>query len=179
MTDRGSNLAYVSMQRIETFLKEDEVPDWATSLKRKTTVGKPLPPLPPTLPQPSQLTRGKGKGKDETIIGFEKGIFSWSMTTRGRSHAPFKLGPLNFNFPTGQLSVVSGTTGSGKTALLLSLLGGGFFEALLIGGSPKTFADLEMACLDGKVFIDKSGGKMAYCAQTPCTLVIIFNHRKN
>lgn len=177
--DRRPNLAYVSMQRIETFLKEDEVPDWATSLKRKTTDWKPLPPLPSTLSQHSQPARGKGKGKDDTMVGFEKGIFTWSTATRGHPHTPFKLGPLNLNFPAGELSLVSGGTGSGKTALLLSLLGGRFSEALLVGGSPQRFLDLEMACLDGKVFMDKSGGKVAYCAQTPCTLVITFEHRRN
>ena len=32
----------------------------------------------------------------------------------------------------------------------------------------KNFTVLEMACLDGKVLLNKSGGKVAYCAQTPC-----------
>lgn len=125
------------MQRIETFLKEDEVPDWATSLKRRTADWKPLPPLPSTLSQPSHHGRGKGKGKDEPMVGFEKAIFTWNVIKRGRPHTPFKLGPLDLNFPTGELSLVSGATGSGKTALLLSLLGGGFSEAHLIGGSPE------------------------------------------
>jgi hypothetical protein len=166
------------MQRIETFLKEDEVPDWATSLKRKPTDRKPLPPLPSTSSRPSQLGRGKGKGKDdETMVGFENGIFTWNVITRGRLHTPFKLGPLNLNFPTGELSLISGATGSGKTALLLSLLGGGFSE-VSVGSSPERLADLEMACVDGKVFIDKSRGKVAYCAQTPCTLVIILGTEK-
>lgn len=162
------------MQRIETFLKEDEVPDWATSLKRKNTGRKPLPPLPSESSRPSQLGPGKGKGKDERVVGFENGIFTWSMMTRRSLHAPFKLGPLNLNFPTGELSLISGATGSGKTALLLSLLGGGFSEVSVVR-SPKRFAYSEMACVDGKVFIDKSNGKVAYCAQTPCTFVVILN----
>ena len=117
------------MQRIEAFLKEDEVPDWASSLKRKATEGKPLPPMPL---RPSQLGRGNpGPGKDETRVGFEKGIFTWNVTQRGRQHTPFKLGPLNLSFPVGKLSLVSGATGSGKTALLLSLLGGEFSGRLL------------------------------------------------
>lgn len=130
MTDRRSNLAYVSMQRIETFLKEDEVPDWATSLKRKTTDRKPITPLPSASSQPSQLGRHKGKGKEEMMVGFEKGIFTWRITKREPLDTPFKLGPLDLSFPAGELSLVSGATGSGKTALLLSLLG---------GGSDKTF----------------------------------------
>jgi len=112
------------MQRIEAFLKEDEVPDWASSLKRKTTEGKLRPS---TSSQPSRLGQGNpGPGKDETSVGFEKGIFTWIVIPRGRQHTPFKLGPLSISFPAGKLSIVSGATGSGKTGLLLSLLGGEF-----------------------------------------------------
>lgn len=135
MTESETDLAYVSMQRIETFLKEDEVPDWATTLKRNTADQKPLPPIPSMLPQSSQFGRGKGKERDEMRVGFEKGIFTWSSITRGHLHTPFKLGPLNLNFPTGELSLISGATGSGKTALLLSLLGGGYSGAFLVGDS--------------------------------------------
>jgi hypothetical protein len=110
------------MQRIEAFLKEDEVPEWATSLKRPTG-GKPLPALPPLPPTSSRPGRGKGR---DTGVGFEKGIFIWSVGTGGSHHTAFKLGPLTLDFPTGELSLVSGATGSGKTALLLSLLGGKF-----------------------------------------------------
>jgi len=110
------------MQRIEAFLKEDEVPDWASSLKRKTTEWKPTPSA---SSQPPRLGRRILEPvKVETKIGFEKAIFTWSVIPRGRQHTPFKLGPLNLSFPIGKLSLVSGATGSGKTAVLLSLLGG-------------------------------------------------------
>ena len=115
------------MQRLESFLKEDEVPDWASSLKRKAPEGKPLPPAPP---QSSQ--QGRGDSGPQPKVGFEKGIFSWTIPQRGRQHTPFKLGPLSLSFPVGKLSLVSGATGSGKTALLLSLLGGGFSGAFMI-----------------------------------------------
>ena len=161
------------MQRVETFLKEDEVPDWASSLKVKPTDRKPLPPLPSTPSQPSQIGPGKGKRKDERMVGFENGIFTWSSIARGRLHTPFKLGPLNFNFPIGKLSLVSGATGSGKTALLLSLLGGKLSEAS-VRSSPEIYSDLETVRVDGEVLIDKSGGKVAYCAQIPCTFLINF-----
>ena len=116
------------MQRIEVFLKEDEVPDWASSLKRKTVEGDPLPS---TSSQPPRLGRRIAEpARGETVIGFEKAILTWSVIPRGRQDTPFKLGPLNLTFPIGKLSLVSGATGSGKTGLLLSLLGGKIFENL-------------------------------------------------
>lgn len=117
------------MQRIEAFLKEAEVPEWATSMKRKSAEGKPLPALPSTSSQPAQPNRGKGK---DMLIGFENGIFAWSTIQGESQHTPFKLGPLNLDFPTGELSLISGATGSGKTALLLSLLGGRFSPLFLV-----------------------------------------------
>ena len=157
------------MQRIEAFLKEDEVPDWASSLKREAVEGKPLPS---TSSQPPRLGPGISEPtKGEARVGFEKAIFAWSVVPRGRQDTPFKLGPLNLTFPIGKLSLVSGATGSGKTALLLSLLGGKFSESLSGLALFERFSVLEMTCVDGKVSLDKSGGNVAYCAQTPCRSV--------
>jgi ABC-type siderophore export system fused ATPase/permease subunit len=89
------------MQRIEEFLKEDEVPDWASSLKNN------------------------GSPCDEADdIGFEYATFEWNVHPAKKKNDSFQLGPLNVVFPKGKLTLVSGATGSGKTALLLSLLGG-------------------------------------------------------
>lgn len=70
----------------------------------------------------------------------------------------FNLSDLNITFPVGKLSVVTGPTGSGKTAILTALLG-------------------EMELLDGKTFlpkyptqVDEATGlrnSIAYAAQTP------------
>lgn len=86
------------MQRIEAFLREPEVPDWASSLKS-------------TAPQTSDR------------IGFEEATFEWDVAPRSEP-SRFRLGPLDLTFPKGQLSLISGPTGSGKSALLNALLGG-------------------------------------------------------
>ena len=91
------------MQRIDEFLKEAEVEDWASSLKSTTTT-------------PSQdIDSGK--------VGFVDGVFEWDASPRD-GPSRFTLGSLNTEFPCGKLTLVSGATGSGKSALLSALLGG-------------------------------------------------------
>ncbi|KAJ7070796.1 P-loop containing nucleoside triphosphate hydrolase protein [Mycena amicta] len=118
--------AYVSMQRIEAFLVEDEVPKWASTL---TSEDQERPP--------------------STNIGFASAVFEWQVPSESSpAAARFQLGPLDITFPQGKLTLVSGATGSGKTALLSALLG-------------------EMHCVDGEVHLAKSGHQVAYCAQNP------------
>lgn len=97
-------VAYVSMKRIEDFLKESEVPDWASSLTDKVV------------------------NKDSNAnsqIGFSGAVFEWEEACDDNLAASrFQLGPLSFVFPVGKLTIVSGATGSGKSALLIALLGG-------------------------------------------------------
>ncbi|KAJ7651661.1 hypothetical protein DFH06DRAFT_1270538 [Mycena polygramma] len=118
--------AYVSMQRIEAFLVEDEVPKWASTL----TGSVPEVPL--------------------NDIGFSAATFEWQTPSESASAAAarFQLGPLDVIFPKDKLTLVSGATGSGKTALLLALLG-------------------ELHCVNGEVLLDKSHHQVAYCAQNP------------
>lgn len=117
------------MQRIEQFLDESEVPNWASSLKTSES---------------SSLHDFKGK------IGFERAVFEWHASSKTVvSPARFQLGPLDISFPRGQLTLVSGPTGSGKSALLAALLG-------------------EMYCVSGSVNLDKMNHHVAYCAQNPC-----------
>jgi len=58
--------------------------------------------------------------------------FAWSVDTDADDEADrFCLRNINVDFPLGELSIVSGRTGSGKSLLLSALLG----EADLISGS--------------------------------------------
>ncbi|KAK4517554.1 uncharacterized protein ATC70_000894 [Mucor velutinosus] len=86
--------ANVSLNRIETFLAEEEV----------------------KLPAPNTTS--------STHIGFiNNASFSWNSPSKGNEPAVPQIKNLNLSFPLNQMSIVCGPTGSGKTTLLLSLLG--------------------------------------------------------
>jgi ABC-type multidrug transport system fused ATPase/permease subunit len=66
------------------------------------------------------------------LIGFEKGTFTWGG--RGEDDESFQLRDLDIEFQPNQLNVIVGPTGSGKTSMLMALLG-------------------EMTLLDGNVYL--------------------------
>ncbi|CAI6333286.1 unnamed protein product [Periconia digitata] len=91
----------VSVDRIEEYLSEPETDKYV------------------------QLVTHKKDEDGQPVIGFEQGIFSWGgkdMTDKTSADA-FKLMDLNLRFKVGGLNVVVGPTGSGKTSLLMALLG--------------------------------------------------------
>ncbi|KAF9984323.1 hypothetical protein BGZ75_004117 [Mortierella antarctica] len=104
--------AKVSAARIDRFLDEEEVLVYANANS------KPRKNLP-----------------TDPIIGFKNATFSYAGKTEqdaadaahnageNASGHHFELKDLNLEFPVGELSVITGPTGSGKTSLLLSLLG--------------------------------------------------------
>ncbi|KAF9419736.1 hypothetical protein BGZ94_009323 [Podila epigama] len=102
--------AKVSAARIDRFLDEEEVLVYSNTKPRKSLPSDP-------------------------IIGFKNATFSYAgkaeQDAANATHAAggtvsghhFELKDLNLEFPVGELSVITGPTGSGKTSLLLSLLG--------------------------------------------------------
>ncbi|KAH9872673.1 hypothetical protein J1614_005067 [Plenodomus biglobosus] len=128
----------VSVDRIEEYLSEPETDKY------------------------SQLITRKKDEDGQPIIGFENATFSWGGTDmKDKSSADaFKLQDLTLKFSVGKLNVIVGPTGSGKTSLLMGLLG-------------------EMTKLKGDVYLPGGGSRedltpdpdtgltesVAYCAQ--------------
>ncbi|CAG8506025.1 1335_t:CDS:10 [Funneliformis caledonium] len=130
--------ARVSIERVEKFLIEPE-------LKRMNS-------------QPNS---------NDPKIGFKSASFQWfdgtasttndsSVNSNQNSVNKFTLFDMNIEFPVGELSIICGPTGSGKTSLLMALLG-------------------ELECISGQVFLPREvsskdmGGApsgIAYVAQT-------------
>jgi ABC-type multidrug transport system fused ATPase/permease subunit len=93
----------VSMDRIRDFLKETELEKYGQSE--------------PIFQQP------------DSSIGFRDGKFIYHGTQlrddslQSNPDDGFSLKNIDLDFPAGQMTVICGSTGSGKTSLILSLLG--------------------------------------------------------
>ncbi|KAI4256442.1 MAG: hypothetical protein L6R42_006221 [Xanthoria sp. 1 TBL-2021] len=128
----------VSVDRIEEFLNEEETEKYA-----------------------QLMTNGRTEDGD-TVIGFDKATLTWgSKNTAASGEAKaFRMIDVNTRFSIGNLNLVVGPTGSGKTSLLMALLG-------------------EMTLFQGRVYLPGSHTKedlfkdpqtgltesVAYCAQ--------------
>ncbi|EPS42274.1 hypothetical protein H072_3753 [Dactylellina haptotyla CBS 200.50] len=112
-TDMLTNVlqSKVSIDRVQEFLGEDETEKYQ-QLKPTDSNEDPLTPL----------------------IGFKNGQFTWGgkgSLDKAEGANFFQLLNLNVEFVPGQLNVVAGPTGSGKTSLLMALLG----EMTLVKGN--------------------------------------------
>ena len=98
----------VSVDRVEEFLNEDETEKY------------------------EQLSRGSFDEAGEPIIGFKKATLTWGgKDARGLDgQTAFRMIDIDLRFLVGQLNIIVGPTGSGKTSLLMALLG----EMTLIEG---------------------------------------------
>ncbi|KAI9483188.1 MAG: P-loop containing nucleoside triphosphate hydrolase protein [Benjaminiella poitrasii] len=118
--------AMISIRRIDTYLNEDEVE--------------------PPSSEDEVEHLADNNASNAITIGFQCATVGWSQETysdfeqqqqdidaSGGSNvknAHFVLKDLNFTFPNNELSLISGSTGSGKTLMMLSLLG----EAIVLEG---------------------------------------------
>jgi ABC-type multidrug transport system fused ATPase/permease subunit len=109
--------ALVSLRRISSFLSKADLDDFALA----------------------------GTSSNRSKIGFPKN----SSFAHHESHGPnpFHLDDINVTFPEGGLSLIIGPTGSGKTSLILSLIG-------------------EMKCLRGGSTLRTIYPEVAYVSQT-------------
>lgn len=99
----------VSVDRVEEFLNEDETEKY------------------------SQLLHTERDEAGEIKIGFHRATFTWGGKDSHKNDGStlFQLIDMDIKFHVGQLNVITGPTGSGKTSLLMALLG----EMTLLGGS--------------------------------------------
>ncbi|RDL35361.1 ABC transporter transmembrane region [Venustampulla echinocandica] len=129
----------VSVDRVEEFLNEEETEKY------------------------DQLRHDCRDEDGDKMIGFKDATISWGgkESSADQISDAFRLPNLNIKFAIGDLNIIAGPTGSGKTSLLMALLG-------------------EMTCIKGKVFLPGGGYSredvrpdpetgltetVAYCAQ--------------
>ncbi|ODH51972.1 hypothetical protein GX48_01757 [Paracoccidioides brasiliensis] len=135
-----------SIDRVETFLNEEETEKY------------------------SQLRPDEHSGAPPKIA-LENATLSWgslpTKTTGGPSQGDrevtesFRLINMNVSFRIGRVNVIAGPTGSGKTSMLMALLG----EMTLLEGSvflPGGTSDRADLCVDPATGLTES---VAYCAQ--------------
>ncbi|KAG2235405.1 hypothetical protein INT48_005755 [Thamnidium elegans] len=136
--------AYSSLKRIQKFLDEDEI---------------------------EAVSEGYNS---QAEIGFSKATIGWKKVSKDQTdeETTFILKDIEATFPREELSLISGATGSGKTLMLLGLLG----EAVLIDGevscpriplAETIYSEFEQTSDDIKMedwILDRS---LAYVSQTP------------
>ncbi|KAG2143718.1 hypothetical protein DEU56DRAFT_792331 [Suillus clintonianus] len=160
----------VALKRIETYLEEDEVDEHVSSIKKARaphvdgeddtlSIENGFFKWNEVPEKPEETSKAKGKDhspspSDETATAVDSE--SESIRSPSEDHR-FELRDISVRFPEGELSVITGPTASGKTALLMALLG-------------------EMTTISGKLTISKNTSKidenglmhsMSYAAQSP------------
>ncbi|KAI8595921.1 P-loop containing nucleoside triphosphate hydrolase protein [Dissophora ornata] len=150
----------VSIKRIESFLNEGEI--WKYSKNVKEVAAENIVHSPAIN---SQLVQTTG------TIGFTNATLRWhtkSSSSMYESHSTsssnatgtFMLKNITLNFPVGKLSLICGSTGSGKTSLLMALLR----EMDLVSGS------VNLPRVASKIVNPSTGyipGALAYVSQYP------------
>lgn len=120
---------WVSIQRLEAFFDEPEVEPWVSTLRDDF---EPSPTTSmvsivnghfryqdmTTAPDAVTATAAKSPAASESVADFA------TSQVADDSNSVFELRDINVAFPTGEMSLIAGPTGAGKTSLLLALLGG-------------------------------------------------------
>ncbi|OCT50344.1 ATP-dependent bile acid permease [Cladophialophora carrionii] len=96
----------VSVDRVEKFLEEEETEKYV------------------------QLRHSRRRSLPATRIALEEATLTWGTTSADAAEA-FRLINISVEFEIGRLNIIAGPTGSGKTSLLMALLG----EMQLLSGS--------------------------------------------
>ncbi|KAI3321698.1 P-loop containing nucleoside triphosphate hydrolase protein [Xylariaceae sp. AK1471] len=93
--------AKVSVDRVEEFLREDETEKY------------------------QQLGQNNVDEEGRKVIGFRDATFIWGSkdAVAADGSVAFRLLDMNIDFKIGKLNIIAGPTGSGKTSLLMALLG--------------------------------------------------------
>ncbi|KAJ1017870.1 hypothetical protein NDA16_005186 [Ustilago loliicola] len=136
----GGLIAMVSVQRLESFLNEQEVEEAVSQLSRqRSTLSNSSTYKDEEDGVESQMQPNGGDhdaneltikgcdfywhGKETTMRPASEGQMTGSRPGDAAEHASFCLRNINVTFPPGQLTLVIGPTGSGKSSLLAALLG--------------------------------------------------------
>ncbi|KFA76189.1 hypothetical protein S40288_07267 [Stachybotrys chartarum IBT 40288] len=99
-------------------------------------------------------------------VAFENAAVAWPVDNETPDEERFVLNNLNLSFPKGELSVISGKTGTGKSLLLSAILG----EVDLLEGSirsPPTVPALDRNDANAHLGNWILAGSVAYVGQTP------------
>ena len=128
----------VSVDRVEEFLNEDETEKY------------------------QQLLQNSKDNNGDPIIGFDKATLTWGGrdAQKADGQTAFRMIDMDIRFVVGRLNIIVGPTGSGKTSLLMALLG----EMTLIQGSVYLPGGQSRETLreDPETHLTES---IAYCAQ--------------
>jgi ABC-type multidrug transport system fused ATPase/permease subunit len=161
----------VALKRIEKYLEEDEVDEQVSSIKKACaphvdgeddtlSIENGFFKWNEVPETPEENSKAKGKNLSRISSSDESATAVDSEVTSIRSSPEdhrFELKDISIRFPEGELSVITGPTASGKTALLMALLG-------------------EMTTISGKLTISKNTSKIdengfmhsiSYAAQSP------------
>ncbi|KAJ6605651.1 ABC transporter type 1, transmembrane domain-containing protein [Mycena sp. CBHHK59/15] len=111
--------ARIAVDRIAVFLGEAEVTDQVSSLKKDFSE----PELPGSEDDALGLENASFKWNDVEVVDEEHDSTVDADSTSSYSDRRFELKDVSVLFPEGALTVVTGPTASGKTALLMGVLG--------------------------------------------------------